>query len=98
MDSDPRRPLPAIPAVEMVVATALRRKLERLCFEQGLPTDSALVLRVLRALESPIGVRDFCAFCGMTFIRHRRWQRFCGVDCRNHYHGQAKAERLLNQL
>lgn len=86
---------PAILAAEYTVSELLRKELDRAAYSLGLPMDSPLALRVLRALERPVGAKEFCVFCGMAYAKARRWQRFCSMDCRNRYHGHGIARAAV---
>lgn len=81
--------------VEAFARAQILKALDEVVKTFGLSMDSPLVLRVLRAIPAPEGTTpegttEFCAFCGKGFVKTRRWHRFCGLDCRYHYHGQRR--------
>jgi len=41
-----------------------------------------------------------CPVCSRTFQPRKKWQRYCGLICRNEYHRNrlAKARELLDQM
>jgi hypothetical protein len=37
---------------------------------------------------------DNCVVCGKEFTVYRKWQRFCGIACKNAYHYKERVAAL----